>query len=247
VKAAPAAQRRLLDLAGVDAELSRADHRRRTLPEQVAVEEAERTLRAAADAVVVAQTALSDLDRDVAKLDREVEQVRTRETRDRQLLDNGSVSAKQAGDLSHELESLERRRAVLEEEQLEVMERQEAAGIDLAHETEAHATAKTALEDAVERRDGVLGDIGVLEARRGEERTALLAELPADLVALYDQIRAKGAVGAGELTGNRCGACRLEMDRAELRDIQGAAPDEVVRCDNCGAIVVRKPVPGSSA
>jgi predicted nucleic acid-binding Zn-ribbon protein len=37
------------------------------------------------------------------------------------------------------------------------------------------------------------------------------------------------------------------MDRAELRDIQGAAPDEVVRCDNCGAIVVRKPVPGSSA
>ena len=247
MKADPAAQRRLLDLAGVDAELSRADHRRRTLPEQVAVEEAERTLRAAADAVVVAQTALSDLDRDVAKLDREVEQVRTRETRDRQLLDNGSVSAKQAGPTSPtSSESLERRRAVLEEEQLEVMERQEAAGIDLAHETGAHDAAKIALEDAVERRDGVIGDIGVLEARRGEERTALLAELPADLVALYDQIRAKGAVGAGELTGNRCGACRLEMDRAELRDIQGAAPDEVVRCDNCGAIVVRAAPKSSS-
>ena len=54
-------------LAGaVDAELSRADHRRRTLPEQAAVEEAERTLRAAQDAVVGAQTALSDLDRDDA-------------------------------------------------------------------------------------------------------------------------------------------------------------------------------------
>jgi predicted nucleic acid-binding Zn-ribbon protein len=239
MKADPAAQRRLLDLAGVDAELSRAEHRRRTLPEQVAVEQAERTLRAAADAVVVAQTALSDLDRDVAKLDREVEQVRTREIRDQGMLDAGSVSAKQTTELAHELESLERRRAVLEEDQLEVMERQEAAGMDLRHETEAHDTAKTALEDAVERRDGVLGDIDVLEARRSEERTELVAELPADLVALYDQIRAKGAVGAGELTGNRCGACRLEMDRAELRDIQGAAPDEVVRCDNCGAIVVR--------
>jgi hypothetical protein len=239
VKADPAAQRRLLDLAAVDAELSRAEHRRRTMPEQTAVEEAERNLRAAADAVVVAQTALSDLDRDVAKLDREVEQVRSRETRDQGMLDSGSVSAKQTTELAHELESLARRRSVLEEDQLEVMERQEAAGTNLAHETEAHVAAKTALEDAVERRDGVLGDIGTTEARRGEERTGLVAELPADLVELYDRIRAKGGVGAGELTGNRCGACRLEMDRSELRDIQGAAPDEVVRCDNCGAIVVR--------
>jgi uncharacterized protein len=239
VKADPAAQRRLLDLAGVDAELARAEHRRRTMPEQTAVEEAEQALRAAADAVVVAQTNLSDLDRDVAKLDREVEQVRTRETRDRQMLENGSVAAKQAADLQHELDSLARRRAVLEEDQLEVMERQEAAGKDLEHETNAHETAKTVLEDAVERRDGVLGDIGTSEARRGEERTTLLAELPADLVELYDRIRAKGGVGAGELTGNRCGACRLEMDRSELRDVQGAAPDDVVRCENCGAIVVR--------
>lgn len=239
MKADPSAQRRLLDLAAVDAELARAEHRRRTLPEQAAVEEAERTLRAAADAVVVAQTALSDLDRDVAKLDREVEQVRTRETRDRQLLEKGSVSAKQAADLQHELDSLARRRAVLEEEQLEVMERQEAAGIDLRHETEAHDAAQTALADAVERRDGTLGDIGTTEARRGEERTALVAQLPADLVSLYDKIRAKSGVGAGELTGNRCGACRLEMDRSELRDVQAAAPDDVVRCENCGAIVVR--------
>lgn len=239
MKADPAAQRRLLDLAAVDAELARAEHRRRTMPEQTAVEEAERTLREAADAVVVAQTALSDLDRDVAKLDREVEQVRSRETRDRGMLDGGSVSAKQATDLQHELDSLERRRSVLEDDQLEVMERQEAAGTNLQHETEAHDAAKTALEDAVERRDGVLGDIDTTEVRRGEERTGLVAELPADLVELYDKIRAKGSVGAGELTGNRCGACRLEMDRSELRDVQGAASDDVVRCENCGAIVVR--------
>ena len=203
------------------------------------MEDAERALRAASDAVVGAQTALSDLDRDVAKLDREVEQVRTRETRDRGMLDAGSVSAKQTTELAHELDSLERRRAVLEEDQLEAMERQEAAGVNLQHEVAAHDAAKITLEDAVERRDGVLGDIGTMEARRGEERTALVAELPADLLELYDRIRSKGAVGAGELTGNRCGACRLEMDRAELRDIQGAAPDEVMRCDNCGAIVVR--------
>jgi predicted nucleic acid-binding Zn-ribbon protein len=31
----------------------------------------------------------------------------------------------------------------------------------------------------------------------------------------------------------------MEMDRSELRDIAAAAPDEVVRCEQCGAIVVR--------
>ena len=203
------------------------------------MEEAERTERACRDAVVVAETALGDLSRDVARLDREVEQVRTRETRDQGLLDSGGVAAKQAADLSHEMETLARRRGVLEDEQLEVMERQEAAAAHLDHEQAALATAGTTLADAREQRDGVLGDIGTLEARRGEERTVVVAELPADLLALYDKVRARSGTGAGELVGGRCGACRIEMDRSELGRVLGAAADEVVRCDQCGAIVAR--------
>jgi len=239
VKADPAAQRRLLDLAGLDAELARAEHRRRTLPEQTAVEEAEVAVRTRRDAVVRAQTSVTDLGRDVAKLDQEVAQVRAREERDRKLVDSGSVSSKQVSDLSHELDTLSRRRGVLEDEQLEVMERLEAAEGDLAHEHEALTGDETTLADALERRDGVLGDIDVLEQRRGGERTALAAELPADLLALYDQVRARTGTGAGELVGGRCGACRMEMDRSELARVVAAPADEVSRCDNCGAIVVR--------
>lgn len=239
MKADPAVQRRLLDLAALDAELARAEHRRRTMGEQTAVEEAERAVRAGRDAVVVADTALGDLSRDVARLDREVEQVRTRETRDRGLLDSGSVTSKQTGDLAHELETLARRRGVLEDDQLELMERQEAATAHLEHEQARLSEAETTLQDAQERRDGVLGDIATLEARRGEERRTVLADLPADLLTLYDRIRARSRAGAGELVGGRCGACRLEMDRSELSRVQSAPADEVVRCDQCGAIVVR--------
>lgn len=239
MKADPSAQRRLLDLAALDAELARAQYRRRSLPEQTAVEEAETTVRGHRDAVVRARTSVSDLGREVAKLEQEVTQVRTREERDRGLMDSGSVSAKQMTDLGHELETLARRRGVLEDEQLEVMERLDAAETDLGHEQTQLDTAETALADAVERRDGVLGDLDVLEERRGAERTELAKDLPADLVGLYDQIRARGGSGAGELVGNRCGACRLEIDRSELRDIAAAAPDDVVRCEQCGAIVVR--------
>ncbi len=239
MKADPQAQRRLLDLAALDAELARAEHRRRTMPEQVEVEGSERAVRERRDAVVVIDTVLSDLDRDVAKLDREVEQVRTRENRDQALLDSGSVSAKQMTDLTHEMETLARRRGVLEDSQLELMERQEAAQTHLVHEKGLLDEAQNGLADAVERRDGVLDDIGVLEARRGAERATVLGELPADLVALYEKVRARSGAGAGELVGARCGACRLEMDRSELGRVQASAPDEVVRCDECGAILVR--------
>ena len=239
MKADPATQRRLLELAGLDAELSRAAYRRRTLPEQAEVEAAETEQRARRDAVVRVDTVVGDLDRDLAKLDKEVEQVRTRETRDRDLLAGGSVSAKQMTDLEHELDTLGRRRGVLEDEQLEVMERHEAASTDLQHERDALDAAQRTLDDAVERRDGVLGDIEVLEVRRGEERATLAARLPDDLVALYDKIRERGASGAGELTGNRCGACRMEIDRSELGRVHAAEPDEVVRCEQCGAILVR--------
>lgn len=239
MKADPAVQRKLLDLAALDAELARADHRRRTMPEQTAVEEAETVLRTRRDAVVRARTSVGDLGRDVAKLEQEVAQVSAREQRDRGLMDSGSVSSKQMTDLSHELETLARRRGVLEDAQLEAMERLDAAETDLAHEQAALDEAETALADAVERRDGVLGDIAVIETRRGAERTQLAASLPADLLGLYDQQRARSGTGAGELVGARCGACRLEMDRSELRDIAAAAPDDVVRCEQCGAIVVR--------
>lgn len=240
MKADPAVQRRLLDLAALDAELARAQHRRRTLPEQTEVEQAEATVATRRDAVVMATTSVSDLDRDLAKLDREVEQVRTREARDQGLLDAGTVSAKQMTELGHELETLARRRGVLEDEQLEVMERHEAGQADLAHEQAGLDDAEKTLADAVERRDGAVGDLDVLEARRGEERTTLVADLPTDLVALYDKIRARSGVGAGELVGNRCGACRMEMDRSELARVAAADADEVMRCDQCDAILVRK-------
>ena len=48
-----------------------------------------------------------------------------------------------------------------------------------------------------------------------------------------------GGVGAGLLQGRRCGACRIEIDRGELARIAAAAEDEVLRCPECSAILLR--------
>jgi predicted nucleic acid-binding Zn-ribbon protein len=58
-------------------------------------------------------------------------------------------------------------------------------------------------------------------------------------VALYERLRATTGIGAGVLQGRRCGACRIDLDSGELSRIAAAPEDEVLRCPECGAIVLR--------
>ncbi len=85
--------------------------------------------RAAVDRELVAvETEVSDLQREQKKADADVEQVRARRTRDQERLDGGRVSTpKELEGLQHEIVSLDRRIADLEDAELEVMERLETA------------------------------------------------------------------------------------------------------------------------
>jgi len=239
VNADPAAQRRLLDLAAVDAELTRAAHRRRSLPELAEIEQVEKDLAAGRDSLVAAETAASDLDREIRKLEAEIDQVRARENRDRGLLDSGSISSsKQLEDLQHELATLQRRQTVLEDDLLEVMERREATGADIDRGRAALAGIEQRRLDAARRRDEAVADLESTEQHRQQERHTLVGGLPAELVALYERIRAQRGTGAALLQQQRCGACQLELDRTAIGRLREAAPDEVLRCEECGVLLV---------
>ena len=239
MNADPAAQRRLLDLAAVDAELTRAAHRRRSLPELAEIEQVEKDWLAGRDSLVAAETAASDLDREIRKLEAEIDQVRAREDRDRGLLDSGSISSsKQLEDLQHELATLQRRQTVLEDDLLEVMERREATGADIDRGRAALAGIEQRRLDAARRRDEAVADLESTEQHRQQERHTLVGGLPAELVALYERIRAQRGTGAALLQQQRCGACQLELDRTAIGRLREAAPDEVLRCEECGVLLV---------
>ena len=238
MKADPAAQRRLLDLAEADAELNRVAHRRRTLPELEQIGEAERDVQTKRDELVVAQTAFSDLDREVRRLENEVDQVRKREQRDRELMASGGP-AKQQEELEHELQTLARRQGVLEDEQLEVMEQREALETNVTNSREAVTDAEQRLQELQARRDEALAEFDVAEQRYRADRDRVVESVPADLVKIYERVREQRGVGAGLLQGARCGACRIELDRTALNDVRESAADDVVRCEECGAILVR--------
>lgn len=242
---APAAdQRRLLDVQELDTRLDQLAHRRRSLPELARLLELDAQLADLHTALVTSQTAVQDLRREVAKAEADVEQVRSRAARDQARLDSGQGSAKDLQALTSELTSLARRQADLEDVELEVMERLEAHEGALGEVTKAHE-ALVAQKRAVEAdRDAAYREIDA-EAERVRAQRATTAEgLDAGLVTLYERLRGQlGGLGAAPLRGRRCEGCRLELNPLDLDAIRSKGEDQVVRCEECGRILVRLPEP----
>ncbi len=240
MKASPEAQQRLLELADIDAELTRLDHRRRTLPETQEHDrlgERDTQLR---DEIAALDAEESDLAREQSKAEADVEQVRARADRDQARLDAGQVSSpRELENLQSEISSLLRRQSDLEEVVLEVMERREDVQRRHAERTGERRGLAGQLAEVAARRDAALGDIGEQAGKATEQRTAVAAELPADLLALYDRRRAQHGVGAAALRRGRCEGCHLSLNTVDLNRIRAAAPDEVVRCEECRRILVR--------
>lgn len=238
-KADPFVQRRLLDVARIDQATSAARHRRTSLPELAVIATGTVRIDELRNARVLAQTEIGDLDRAVRKLDNEIDAVRARAKRDSDRLAAGVAPAKDLENMQHEIVSLARRQSTLEDEALELMERREVADAALAGTEADLAAARTAVAAAQQRRDDAFGDIDDELQRIGAERAALVDGMPADLIALYEQIRSRGRVAAATLNGSRCEACRMDLDRSALGAIWAAGVEEVVRCTECGAILIR--------
>jgi predicted nucleic acid-binding Zn-ribbon protein len=225
----------------LDARTDQLRHQRTNLPElaEITALQASRTDldNQARDARIV----VDDLAVEQAKIDRDVEQVKTRRTRDRDRMDQGLISnPKDLERMQHELESLERRISTLEDEELEIMATLEDAQRDLdtleaqVREADERLDASaTARDEKTAELDAQLVDI---EAQRGPS----VEGLPADLLALYDRLRIqKDGVGAAELRARRCAGCQLTVDNAELAVIRAKPSDEVIRCEECQRILVR--------
>jgi predicted nucleic acid-binding Zn-ribbon protein len=233
-------QLQLLDLQALDTKLGQLAHRRRGVPQIAELVELDARAAGLRDREVALRTAVSDLEREQAKADADVSQVRDRIARDRALLEAGTVaSARQLEDLQREIASLTKRVSDLEDAELEVMEKLEEA------QSRAAAVAAESVDLAARRleaeraRDAAFADVDAEVARVEGERARVVAGIPADLLALYDRIRADSGVGAAALHRGRCQGCQLTLTPADINRIRAAADDEVIRCEECRRILVR--------
>jgi uncharacterized protein len=244
VTAAPQDQWRLLDVQKHDTKLDQLAHRGRTLPEHAEAERLTKRLAQLADDLVAARTIAGDIRRELAKAEADVELVRSRARRDQSRLDAGVGSAKDLTALQHEIASLAQRQSVLEDVELEVMERLEEAQGRITRLEADQGAAESELAEIATRRDAALAALEEEAAGVRRSREDAAAGLPADLVALYERLRADGGTGAARLHARRCEGCRIELTAVELGRLRSAAPDTVLRCEECGRILVRTPDSG---
>jgi len=245
VTAAPQDQWRLLDVQAHDTRLTQLAHRRRTLPEHAEVDRLTGQLTTLGDQFVAARTVVSDIERELVKAEADVEQVRQRVIRDRGRLDAGHGAAKELQAIQHELDSLAQRQSVLEDAELEVMERLEAAQSRVAELEADEERVSAELAEATGRRDRLVAELDDEAGREQQARVNAAAGLSAELLALYEKVREQsGGIGAARLYQRRCEGCRLELNTTDINRIRAAADDAVIRCEECRRILVRTPDSG---
>jgi len=232
---------KLLDVQHLDARHDQLRHRLATLPETVEQARLRETGTELDRKLVDARTLVADLTAEQQKVDSDVESVKARRVRDRDRMDQGLITnPKDLERMTHELVSLERRIGSLEDDEIEIMERlEEAQGVLDGLATEAATT--------LERSEVVAGELASRTAEIEAEIAEVVAErvptvdgLPADLLALYEKLRAaKDGVGAAALRARACSGCHMSLDPSELAVIKRSPSDEVIRCAECQRILVR--------
>ncbi len=234
-------QLHLLDLQRIDTEIARLQHTAATLPELAKLADARAQHQAASQELIAAQTQVSDLELAERKAEDDVAPVRDRLARDeRQVSDGSMTDPKALSGMLGEIEHLKKRLSDLEDVQLEVMEQLEAARAGVAVAEAAKQQIAVDGRQLTATRNEKLAGLNEQIADLQTSRDAVVAGLPADLLALYDRIRAKnGGVGAALLQRGRCGGCTLQLTNEEMGRIRGEGPDEVVRCPDCDRILVR--------
>ena len=156
-------------------------------------------------------------------------------------MDSGSVnSAKDLANLQHEVGALAKRQGDLEDVVLEIMERLESSETRVTEMTARRDDAQHSTAEAEARRDAATAEIDAEVAKVTRERETVAVVIPADLLKVYTRLRqTQGGVGAARLFQRRCEGCRVELSITDLREVRAAAPDTVLRCENCSRILIR--------
>jgi len=189
---------------------------------------------------IEADTAISDLKREVTKVEDDVQSVRARAERDNKRLLSGGMTPKELQALQSEVEVLAKRQSDLEEIELDAMQRLEDAESVADGVVAEAAVIAAALADVRARVESESGAIEAELAGIVRDRMNATFNLDEALLALYEKLRASnGDSGAAALTRGTCQGCHMSLNPSDLAAIEAKTADEIGRCEECDRILVR--------
>ena len=239
MKASVSDQNNLIELQRIDSAIMQATHKLKALPEREQLTAILARLAASDELLKVAEAELADVTIDLRRSEVDVESVADRMAKDESRMSSGSASPKELEQLQHEIATLAKRKAELEDGELEIMMSVDAAKEKVAViKSDEEGLKKLELEINI-RLENAVTELDREIALKKSERTLLAPKIDAALIELYEKIKTNGGVGAALLIGNTCDGCRLAINAVEMERIKSLEADELLRCEECRRILVR--------
>jgi len=233
-------QRSILDIQKFDNQAATLANKAANLPELAEITSTTIKQNNVRDLRIAAETELSDVKRELARAEGDVEQIVTRIERDEKRLTSGTGTPKELEQTQHELGTLGARRSELEEVELEIMMRVDGIKDRITALSAEENELGAVLADLNIRKENALAAIATEREGIETDRKATTQSVSAEFLALYEKIRAgSNGIAAAALAGNQCKGCNLTLNTIELQRIAALAQDEVVRCEECRCILVR--------
>ena len=231
----------LLRVQEHDTAADRLRHRRQNLPELADLTRAEDELAALEAALADVDARAADAGRTQRHLERELSLLESKVSELDAKLYSGAVTVpRELEAMQHEGAVLRERRATLEDEVLEAMGSRETLDeqlADLRRRRDELDTRSAGLRAAVAEAQA---DVDRELAAESAARQEAAAAIPADVSALYEQLRARlGGVAAAPLVNGRCGGCHLALPATEVDRLRKEPAETLVRCEQCERILVR--------
>lgn len=230
-----ALQDKLLHLATAEriADAGGADQ---TTPEQKELDDLEKKLRRAREAAGSAQMAVDDMENEILRIQEDERKLKRRERDDKEQL-RAETDPERRKDLEHDRYAAKSRINDLLYELKEAHDEIHA----LRNNRDVHGAQVDELTRQVEaaRRAAEAAHAAASDLTPAEQIAALRAELPDDLLALYDEQKEENDVGAASFNGRSCGGCHIVLPAADRSAINLAPDTELPQCPNCGSYLVR--------
>jgi predicted nucleic acid-binding Zn-ribbon protein len=229
---------RLIELQELDLSIDRLEQRRRELEQGTEVSEARRRAEESEERLGELKLALDSVLREEARLDNETTSLDLRIQAEQGRLYDGSVAnPRELQSIEAEISNLRSRKARLEDEELDQMERREEMESKLPALESQVKEARDRLAEVEGSAERELTDVAAAIARHRGERERLVPEFDEDLLDLYESLRSqKRGVGAAALKDGVCQGCHEALSplaRDRLRRNEG-----IKRCENCRRILV---------
>ena len=234
----PAVLQRLLELQSEDTAIKRLEERKASLPEAARLKEVTELLEELTSDLAIAGKQDDEISREHSRLEGEIELLEQKISKEEQRMFAGTVSnPKELSSLQAEVESLKRKKGGLEDQLLEVMEARESSSATVARITGERDQAAAEAKELGGKVSILTADIDAQLAQHSSQRDQVAADIPADLLSLYDKIRVKSqGVGAASLEGGTCQGCHTKLPQGEIERMRSEGG--LQRCDNCRRILV---------